>query len=141
MSAQALPGGCLCGAVRFAATPVKMEMHACHCGSCRRWSGGPLQAVMCGDAVTLENDAALGVYPSSDWGERCFCKVCGTVLFWRLKDGSHVAVSAQAFDDPAAFAFSEEIFVDRQPDNYAFANKTHRLTGDEVFARFAAGQG
>jgi hypothetical protein len=139
MNGRELRGSCLCGAVRFAATPLNMEMHACHCTSCRRWSGGPLQAVMCGAAVTVENDAELGVYASSDWAERCFCKVCGTVLFWRLKDGSHVAVSAQAFDDPAAFAFSEEIFVDRQPGNYAFANPTLKLTGDEVFARFAAG--
>ncbi len=37
-------GQCLCGAVTFTAHNVEMHHHACHCGMCRRWAGGPVFA-------------------------------------------------------------------------------------------------
>ena len=133
---------CLCGAVRFTAQPEKAEMGVCHCSMCRRWTGGTYMAVDCGsqDKVQIEGDEALGVYRSSDHGERVFCTKCGTSLFWRLADGSHVSASAQSFDDPSVFKFNMEIFVDEQPNNYAFANETRRLTGPEVIAYFTQQQ-
>ncbi|MEJ8574658.1 GFA family protein [Microbaculum marinum] len=127
-------GRCLCGAVRFEATPKHDEMGVCHCSKCRRWSGGAFMAVECGNSVRVNDDSQLGVYVSSDWGERVFCKTCGTTLFWRMQDGSEYAVSAQAFDDPAQFRFVSEIFVDEQPPNYAFANETRKMTGPEFIA-------
>ncbi|MBO6755559.1 MAG: GFA family protein [Roseibium sp.] len=135
-----LSGGCLCGAVRFAAVPDKTEMGVCHCSMCRRWTGGTFMAVGCGQSVELDGEDALGVYRSSDYGERVFCSKCGSTLFWRMADGSHTSVSAQAFDDPSVFDFTTEIFVDEQPANYAFANKTRKMTGPEVFAYFAKKQ-
>jgi len=133
-----LSGGCLCGAVRFAATPDDGEMGVCHCRMCRRWTGGTYMAVACGPmaGVEVEGAYALGVYKSSDHGERVFCSKCGSTLMWRLADGSHVSMSAQAFDDPSQFKFTTEIFVDEQPANYAFANDTRKMTGPEVFAYF-----
>jgi hypothetical protein len=127
-------GHCLCGAVRFKATPRREEMGVCHCGMCRRWSGGTFMAVDCGTSVEIEDDTRLGVYVSSDWGERVFCKSCGSTLFWRMRDGSDTVVSAQAFDEPADFRFVSEIFTDEQPPNYAFANDTRRMTGPEFIA-------
>ncbi|MBN9439176.1 GFA family protein [Bosea sp. (in: a-proteobacteria)] len=133
-------GGCLCGAIRFRAVPAKPEMDVCHCGMCRRWSGGVFMAVPCGE-VTIEDDSRLGRYPSSDWGERQFCSVCGSSLFWRLRSGEgHVAVSLQSFDDLTPFTFLEEIFIDEKPGLYAFAGERPRLTGAEVMARFQAEQ-
>lgn len=127
-------GGCLCGAVRFTASPASQTMGVCHCAMCRRWSGGTFMAVDCGQSVEIEDDDQLGIYVSSDWGERVFCKTCGSTLFWRMRDGSDTVVSAQAFDDPSVFQFTSEIFVDEQPENYAFANETRRLTGPEFVA-------
>ena len=131
--ATAKSGHCLCGAVRFTATPKMEEMGVCHCAMCRRWTGGTFMAVECRDVV-VEDDSQLGVYTSSDWGERVFCTSCGSTLFWRMRNGSHTSVSAQAFDDPGAFRFTTEIFVDEQSPNYAFANETKRLTGPELIA-------
>lgn len=138
--AELLTGGCLCGAVRFTAKPEQADMGVCHCRMCRRWTGGTYMAVACGAGVEIEDGAPLGVYKSSDYGERVFCKVCGSSLMWRLQDGSHSSVSAQAFDDPSVFAFVSEIFVDEQPANYAFANDTRKMTGAEVFALYAPNQ-
>ncbi|MCR6643264.1 MAG: GFA family protein [Terricaulis sp.] len=138
MSANTLQGRCLCGAVRFEAAPEKLQMGACHCSMCRRWSGGVFLAVECG-ALAIADESQLGIYKSSDWGERCFCKTCGSTLFWRMQDGSHAAVSAQAFEEPGKFTLVSEIFVDEQPASYAFANATKRMTGAEFIAAFQAG--
>ncbi|NVK36182.1 MAG: GFA family protein [Rhodobacteraceae bacterium] len=135
-----LSGGCLCGSIRFTATPVQSEMGVCHCKMCRQWSGGVYMAVGCGDSVVIEDETSLGVYKSSDYGERVFCKSCGSSLMWRMQDGSHSSVSAQSFDDPSQFGFVSEIFVDEQPANYAFANDTKKMTGAEVFALYAPKQ-
>jgi hypothetical protein len=135
-----LSGQCLCGAVRFKAAPSKAEMDVCHCSMCRRWSGGVFMAVDCGNSLEIVDGTELAVYRSSDWGERGFCRQCGSSLFWRGVDDGHVAVSIQAFDDPGRFEFVEEIFIDEKPDNYAFVNDTRKKTGAEVFAEFTAKQ-
>ncbi|HRP12140.1 MAG TPA: GFA family protein [Terricaulis sp.] len=94
-------------------------------------------AVECA-SLKVADESSLGVYKSSDWGERCFCKTCGSTLFWRMQGGAHAAVSVQAFEQPEQFAFVSEIFVDEQPASYAFANETKRMTGAEVIAAFQA---
>ncbi len=38
----------------------------------------------------------------------------------------------------AGFVFSSQIFIDEKPAYYEFANKTHNMTGAEVFAAFRA---
>jgi hypothetical protein len=135
-----MSGGCLCGAIRFTARPEKPEMDVCHCGMCRRWSGGVFMAVPCSD-VAIENETELGTYESSDWALRQFCKRCGSSLFWRLREGQdHVAVAFQSFDDTSGLNFVAEIFVDEKPALYDFAGERPRLTGAEVMARFAAQQ-
>jgi len=135
---ERLPGRCLCGAVTFTAIP-KHSMHACHCESCRRWTGGVYLGVECGDSVEVSDPGAVAVYDSSDWATRSFCRTCGSTLFWTLKAGGLTAVSVQAFDDPSAFPFDSEIFIDSKPGNYDFAGDRVRMTGEEVMAQFAGG--
>ena len=132
-------GGCLCGAVRFTATPSDRDVGACHCSMCRRWSAGPFLVRDCGTTLKVENTANLGAYRSSDWAERAFCKQCGTPLYYRLIEQNHYFVSAEAFDDIDGYAFTSQIFIDEKPNYYDFANKTHNMTGAEVFAQFGPG--
>lgn len=135
-SHSSMTGGCVCGAVRFSGTPKEMHMDACHCGICRRWSAGPFMSVNVPD-LKVGDASALGSYASSEHAERQFCRTCGSALFWRMKDGSFVAVSAQAFDDPNGLPLTTEIFVDEKPTTYEFANATTKMTGAEVIAAFA----
>ena len=130
-------GGCLCGAVRFTAIPQDKEFGICHCSMCRRWTAGPFFAMECGATVQIENPANLGIYRSSEWAERGFCKACGTPLFYRLIDRDFYAVSVEAFDDRSSLSMGSQIFIDEKPDYYEFANKTQTMTGAEVFAAFA----
>ncbi|MCV3240375.1 GFA family protein [Mesorhizobium sp. ZC-5] len=136
-----LTGGCLCGAVRFAATPLKAEMDVCHCSMCQQWSGGVFMSTSCGGTLEIvKGQDQLGLYRSSEWAERGFCRNCGSSLFWRGIADGHVAVSMQAFDDASRFSFAEEIFIDEKPATYSFANQTRKMTGAEVIAAYAAKQ-
>ena len=57
-------GGCLCGAVTYSAEGTETDVHSCHCGICRRWSGGPAFAISVGK-VTFEGEQNIGRYDSS----------------------------------------------------------------------------
>ena len=127
---------CLCGSVRFTATPTSHVMDACHCSMCRRWCGGIAMSVQCSGEFVFEDSAALGTHASSQWAERGFCTRCGTSLFYRLLDGRYQNVAAYAFEVNDDFVFTTEVFVDDQPAQYAFANATCRMTGLEVMAQF-----
>jgi hypothetical protein len=120
-------GSCLCGALRFTASPKDHEVGACHCSMCRRWAAGPFMVMDCGATVKVENESNLGV-----------CKKCGSVLFYRLVQDGNCYVSAEAFDDRAGYALTSQVFIDEKPAYYEFANKTHNMTGAEVFAAFGA---
>lgn len=94
-------------------------------------------AIGCADTVKFEDETELGIYPSSEWAERGFCKKCGTSLFYRMRSKADYHVSTEAFDDTSDFKLVSEIFIDEKPAHYAFANDTKKMTGAEVMAAFA----
>jgi hypothetical protein len=133
-------GRCLCGTVRFTVESVEPHFHACHCGMCRRWAGGPVFAASV-EGLTLEGSEHVATYASSEWAERGFCRVCGSNLYYHLKPADRYLVSVGCFDDATRFALAGEIFVDNKPAGYALAGDHERLTEAETLARFAAAQG
>lgn len=139
--AEALNGQCLCGAVKFVATPVSAKMGVCHCGMCRRWTGGTFMAVDCGRSVEFESEEKLGRFRGSAWAERLFCVACGSTILWQTQDGKNQSVSIHAFENPESFRFATQIFIDRKPANYDFANETKNMTEAEIFAMFAPKEG
>ncbi len=138
MNESQLSGACLCGAVRVTVTSANRNVDACHCGMCRKWTGGPLLAVECGDAVAFEGTENVSVFDSSEWAQRGFCRQCGTHLFYRLKEQEYYALPVGLLDDAGQWHFRQQIFVDEKPGFYAFANETRNLTGAEAFAQFGA---
>lgn len=131
-----MKGHCLCGAVTVT-IPERLEYHACHCSMCRRWGGGPAFALHSAGAPQVEGGAQVRAYRSSEWAERAFCTNCGTHLWYRLLPGDEYTVSLGLFDDGLPFAMAEQIFIDRKPAGYRFANETPCLTEAEVFAKYA----
>lgn len=128
---------CLCGAVTIKAEAVSKHTGACHCGMCQKWGGGPLLAVDGGTSVTLEGEDNIGVYDSSEWAQRGFCKQCGTHLFYRLKGNNQYMLPAGLFSDlQDRFDLTSQIFIDKKPPYYRFANQTQDLTEAEVFAKY-----
>jgi hypothetical protein len=137
MSASTATGTCLCGAVTLAFRIQDHVFDACHCGMCRKWSGGPALTVQADGEVTFTGEDHIGTYSSSEWAERGFCKRCGTHLFYRLKAGGFINMPLGLLENPEQFKFHMQIFVDRKPSNYAFANVTEQMTEAEIFAKYA----
>lgn len=128
---------CMCGVVAFTATPKAMTMDACHCQMCRQWTGGVFLSVACSD-ISID-DSDLIVFNSSDWAERVSCDKCGSTLIWRMKDKSFQSVALPAFADADAFSLDRELFIDKKPDNYAFARSARQLTEAQLFAPHEGG--
>ena len=131
-------GQCLCGAVRFRAEDVQNEVHGCHCSKCLHWAGGPVLAVNVG-SIAFDGEDQVGRYESSDWGERGFCKRCGSNLFFRVKESDHYLVSMGSFDDQSRFQLVGEIYIDDKPPAYDFAGEHTRLTGEQFLASLQQG--
>jgi len=131
-----MDGQCLCGAVTITVSAAK-DVEACHCGMCRRWGGGPLMTIRCGSDVRISGSDHLAIFDSSKWAERGFCKTCGTHLFYRLKPSNEYAVPAGLFQSKEGFEFTEQIFIDKKPPYYDFANATSFLTEAQVIQKYA----
>jgi hypothetical protein len=73
-------GECFCGTVKVEVTGEPQAMGYCHCGSCRSWSAGPVNAFTLWkpDAVRVTQGAEhLGMYQKTPVSQRQFCKKCG----------------------------------------------------------------
>jgi hypothetical protein len=131
-------GRCLCGKVSFTAQGVISHHHACHCDMCRRWAGGPAFAAAV-EALSWQGDENISRYSSSEWGERGFCRECGTHLFFHYKPDDSYYVNVGAFDDDSDFQLVGEIYIDKQPPGYRFSEGLERMTGDDFLARYGIG--
>ena len=134
MSNTQREGKCLCGAVSCVAE-VPAVVEACHCNMCRQWGGGPFFVADCGTKVTFHGNEQIAVFASSDWAERGFCSVCGTHLFYRLKEQGIYYMPAGLFGNLGNVHFEREVFIDHKPDFYSFSNATEKLTGAALFAQ------
>ena len=132
-----MKGHCLCGAVGFSC-PDAREIGACHCGYCRRWSGGPLLAVHCGPEVTFTGSEHITVYASSEWAERAFCNRCGSHLYYKLLATGEYFIPAGAFESDD-FEITSQIYIDNKPGYYALANQTPMLTEQQVLEQYGIG--
>lgn len=112
MTTQRLPGGCLCGAIRYETDPPRRVMH-CHCAMCRRASGG---AFLTWAVVALDGlDFTKGEprrYRSSDTASRGFCAGCGAQLtFEPTAGGRYIGLTVGSLDDPDAVTPERHIWV------------------------------
>ena len=66
-------GKCFCGAVELEATGAPEAMGYCHCGSCRSWSAGPVNAFTLwkADAVKVTAGAEhIGTFEKTAFSQR-----------------------------------------------------------------------
>jgi hypothetical protein len=105
--ASALPpveGGCLCGAVRYQASPAHRDGYYCHCRMCQLAFGNTRAAF-----VNVRKDevrwtrSAPAYYASSRFARRGFCAQCGTPLSFEYLDSERMDLSAGSLDEPSAF--------------------------------------
>ncbi len=131
----------MCGAVVFTAEETGNEVAACHCGMCRRWSGGIWVGVTA-RALAWENETAVRTIQSSAWAERGFCSRCGSGLFYRVtaegKHHGHISVSVGSLEDTSGLKMGQEYFIDKKPEAYTLVGEHKKLTEAEVMAMFTS---
>jgi hypothetical protein len=75
---------CFCGAVEFTVSGSPAAMGYCHCESCRRWSGGPVNAFSLWDPAAIKVTKGadkIGTFNLTPVSFRKFCKTCGGHVF------------------------------------------------------------
>ncbi|TQV78060.1 GFA family protein [Exilibacterium tricleocarpae] len=98
---ETISGGCQCGAVRYHSEKIFDNAHICHCRMCQKAVGNLFAAL-----VAAPNDAlqwtrgSPDVFQSSDQGERGFCSLCGTPLFYRGKNSGRTNLTIGSLDNP-----------------------------------------
>jgi hypothetical protein len=104
-----ITGGCLCGALRFAATGAPYRVGLCHCLDCRKHHGALFHAsaIFPETAVTLTGAWAT-------WGDRGFCPTCGSPVF--AHSGDEIGINLGSLDEPSQFRPTYELWTIRRED-------------------------
>ena len=133
-----MKGQCVCGSTTFSVELKNHHVHVCHCSICRRQTSGVMMTIDIEQgSLKFDQQQHLSIYNSSEWGERGFCNVCGTNLFWRTKDQSYCNINAfSLLETPSDLDLDMEIYIDNKPEFYSFSNDTKKLTEAEVVALF-----
>ena len=114
-------GGCLCGALRYAADGEPLYTGHCYCVDCRRASGSGFIPFMgfAASAVSFTGETRQFRAKAARGGEsvRNFCSACGSLVFGGEvgKVESHT-VYAGSLDNPSLFHPQIAIFTRGRPE-------------------------
>ncbi|KUP92850.1 GFA family protein [Tritonibacter horizontis] len=110
-------GHCLCGAIHFETNAAPLGASMCHCGQCRRQSGG-----IWSSAYVAETDLTItgkvSWFASSAAAKRGFCAQCGSFLFWKAHDEDTISFALGAVVAPTGVTLEKHIFVAAKGDYY-----------------------
>lgn len=116
-------GACLCGGVRYRVAGDLRPVVACHCGQCRRTSGHHVAATAARlEDLTIEGEANLSWYRSSEAARRGFCRICGANLFWQRDGAGQISIMAGTLDPGSEVRIAAHIFVADKGDYYDIAD-------------------
>jgi hypothetical protein len=88
-------GGCLCGAVRYEVRGEPMMVGLCHCGDCRKATGGIGLYYADWPKAAFDLTGELATFNG-----RSFCPTCGGRVVHLSEDGAEVNLGS--LDDPPA---------------------------------------
>lgn len=117
-TAQPLAGGCLCGRVRYEATPDHRDGYYCHCRMCQLAFGNTRAAYINLRKAEVRWLSAPAYYASSKIARRGFCLHCGTPLSFEFLDSQRMDLSVGSLDDPAAVKPTAHFAVESRVANW-----------------------
>jgi hypothetical protein len=110
---RTLRGGCACGQVSFEARGEPKRVGLCHCMTCRKTSGSPVNAYAIYPADRVTASGALSAWSATPKGQQFFCPVCGSQVLYR--DGAdEIEIKLGAFDEPNLFTPTYESWTVRR---------------------------
>jgi hypothetical protein len=114
-----LQGGCLCGQVRYEATPDHRNGYYCHCRMCQLAFGNTRAAYLNlrKSEVRWLNSPPV-YYASSKIARRGFCGACGTPLSFEFLDSEHMDLSVGSLDEPGLLKPTEHFAVESRIESW-----------------------
>ena len=114
---RAYEGRCLCGAVELRVVGRPAAMGFCHCGSCRRWSAGPVSAFTLWPPTAVNITRGLdqiGSFQRTERSIRKWCRSCGGHLLtehptWGVVYVSPAVLEAFPFDPMLHLNYAETV--------------------------------
>jgi len=116
-----IKGSCLCGDITFETGAEPQGTSMCHCGQCRKQSGGIWSSAYVPEA-DLTITGPVSWFASSDTAKRGICPRCGSFLFWKAHDEDTISFSLGSVDGPTGLTLSKHIFVADKGDYYEIAD-------------------
>lgn len=114
---MAQPGGCFCGAVRYAMTDRPMFVHCCHCSDCQKQAGSAfaINALIERDRVELTAGKPAPHPMKTDSGSPHIiwrCDACSSALWSDYGDRKTlIFLRVATLDEPCAFEPDVHIFT------------------------------
>jgi hypothetical protein len=110
-------GTCFCGAVKLEVKGAPEAMGYCHCGSCRSWSAGPVNAFTLWkpeNVKVTEGAQFVGGFQKTPTSNRQFCTRCGGHLMtdhptFGLTDVYAATIPSVAFAPGVHVNYSETV--------------------------------
>src|SRR2546421_4583319 len=132
--AMTIPGGCLCGAVRWESTEPPIVTRVCWCRECQYVGAGSGTVNAGFRTAAFSVSGKTNDYPSvADSGNhmhRRFCPVCGTPLFSEAESRPHlIFVRVGTFDDPGVAQPALTMWTASAPSWACFASGLPRIEG------------
>lgn len=124
-------GRCLCGSVKYSVVgPLRSTVTACHCRTCRRFSGGIYAGTLAKkEHVVIDQDGALKWYQSSEHARRGFCGNCGSSLFWDGSDEPFLSIAAGSVDEPTGLKLACHGWTSEAADYWDFSADLPKKSG------------
>lgn len=116
-----IKGSCLCGAILFEATATPVGASMCHCGQCRKQSGGIWSSAQV-PVNDLDITGPVSWYAASPAARRGSCPTCGSFLFWQGRGEDMISFALGAVDGPTGVTLEKHIFVADKGDYYQIAD-------------------
>ena len=114
-----LTGGCACGTVRYRIDAEPYDTGWCHCRICQRvsGSGGMVFTTAALRHFHIEQgEERLGKFASTPFGERGYCRDCGSPLTIHVRhQPGEIDIAAASLDDPDAVAPAFHLYAGLAP--------------------------
>ncbi len=110
---------CLCGGVKIKIRGKLRDVINCHCSQCMKTHGNFAAYTNCPeDNLYFINKKSLKWYDSSRFAKRGFCSTCGASIFYKIKKGNTISISAGMFKNPTKIKTQSNIFIKNKLDFY-----------------------
>ncbi|UWQ45445.1 GFA family protein [Leisingera aquaemixtae] len=116
-----IKGSCLCGDIRFETAARPQGASMCHCGQCRKQSGGIWASAQVRDEDLIIT-GPVSWFEATPQAKRGSCPLCGCFLFWKGKGEDTTSFALGAVDGATGLSIEKHIFTASKGDYYDIAD-------------------